>query len=156
MKTNTIKRSILFSVLAALGLVFGINEVRAGSPINKTMFSGLALHGYDAVSYFDGTGPVEGSKAISFEWGGATWRFATEEHKAAFVKNPEKYAPQYGGYCAWAAAQGKKADISPKNWAVVAGKLYLNYDAGIQKKWSASQAEFIKQADAAWPALKDK
>lgn len=113
-----------------------------------------AIHGYDAVAYFKDKKPVKGSEAITFVWNGATWHFATVSNKNLFAKNPEKYAPQYGGYCAYGLAGGYKASTQPTAWAIVDNKLYLNYDSTVQKMWVEKKAEFIKKADAQWPAVK--
>ena len=156
MKSTHTLRRLLLAAIAGIAVVFAISEAQAGSPINKTTFGGLALKGYDPVSYFEGGKPVEGSKEFTHSWGGATWRFTSAAHRDAFVKSPEKYAPQYGGYCAWAASDGKKADINPSNWRIVDGKLYLNYNDSIQKKWEADIPGFITKADAQWPSLKNK
>lgn len=112
-----------------------------------------AIHGYDPVAYFEEGKPVKGLSDIIFEWNGATWHFSTAEHKMAFMENPEKYAPQYGGYCAYAVAKGSIAKTAPDAWKVVNGKLYLNYDQGIKKKWEADQEEYIAKANANWPKV---
>jgi hypothetical protein len=84
---------------------------------------------------------------------GATWRFASAEHRDLFAKSPGKYAPQYGGYCAYAVANGKTADIDPAAWTVRDGRLFLNYDADVQKKWLADPDGYIAKADANWPKM---
>ena len=86
-------------------------------------------------------------------WNGADWRFASAANKAAFDADPEAYAPQYGGYCAWAVSQGYTASIDPQQWRIVDGKLYLNYDESVQTKWLADIPGFIAKADANWPAV---
>jgi YHS domain-containing protein len=123
--------------------------------INSTFFGKLSLKGYDPVSYFTQSKPMKGKKDFEVEWKGATWRFSTEEHRSAFEKSPETYAPQYGGYCAWAVSQGDTAPIDPKQWTIEKGKLYLNYNAEIQKKWLQDKAAFIRMADENWPDLKN-
>lgn len=126
------------------------------APVYTNFASDLAVGGYDAVAYFTDGKPVEGSKSFVHEHKGAKWRFASAENLAAFKANPDKYAPQYGGYCAWAAAQGYTAKGDPKNWKVVGGKLYLNYNTDIQKKWEKDVPGFIVKADTNWPAILDK
>lgn len=123
------------------------------SPVNKSLFGGVAIDGYDPVAYFTDSKPVEGSKAYSFEWNGATWRFASAAHRDLFAQAPEKYAPQYGGYCAWAVAQGSTADIDPESWRIEDGRLFLNYSLDVQKKWSADIPGNIAKADENWPKL---
>jgi len=88
---------------------------------------GLAIKGYDPVAYHKEGKPVKGSNKFELKWKDATWRFASTEHRDLFRADPEKYAPRYGGYCAWAVAQGTTASVDPKNaWKIVDGKLYLN------------------------------
>ncbi len=125
----------------------------AVEPTNKTLFGGLAIEGYDAVAYFENGEPQKGSKKHVAEWNGATWRFATAAHRELFEAQPEKYAPQYGGYCAYAVSQGKTAGIDPDSWTILDGKLYLNYNKKIQTKWEADTPGYIRSADLAWPKL---
>jgi YHS domain-containing protein len=115
--------------------------------------STVAVSGYDTVAYFTLSRPVKGDSKFSTQYKGVEWRFANEEHKAKFVANPEQYAPQYGGYCAWAVAQGDTASGDPTKWKIVDGKLYLNYDADVQKKWEADIPGFINKANKNWPAV---
>jgi YHS domain-containing protein len=122
-------------------------------PVNATFFGKTAIHGYDSVAYQTEGKPVPGKADFEFEWMGAKWRFATAEHRDAFKSAPEKYAPQYGGYCAYAVSQGRLADIDPKAWSIVSGKLYLNYDQDIQKKWQADVPGYIAKADKNWPGV---
>jgi len=120
-------------------------------PVYST--SAGAIKGYDPVAYFEEGKPVKGSDEITYEWNGATWHFSTSEHKNAFEENPEKYAPQFGGYCAYAVSKGSTAKIEPDAWKIVDGKLYLNYDQGIKKRWEADQANYIEKANANWPEV---
>ena len=138
-------RFLAFLLLCFLGSLMFANA----QSMNKS-FTGLAIKGYDPVAYFTERKPVKGDKAHRVKWRGANWDLSSAANPAAFKAAPEKYAPQYGGYCAWAMADGKTAKINPKQWSVVAGKLYLNFNADIQKKWSADRANFITKADAAW------
>ena len=124
----------------------------AEKPVNTTLF-GIAIKGYDPVAYFTDSKPVEGSSDFALEWNGAKWRFANAAHLAAFKATPEKYAPQYGGYCAWAVSQGYTAGIDPAAWKIVEGKLYLNYSTDIQKKWSGDIPGNIGKADKNWPVI---
>jgi YHS domain-containing protein len=99
--------------------------------------------------------PVKGSKEFSTEYMGATFQFASVANRDAFLADPAAYAPQYGGYCAWAMADGKYAKGDAKYWKIVDGKLYLNYNAGIQKKWNADVPGFIEKADKQWSELRE-
>mgnify|MGYP003506034536 FL=1 len=123
------------------------------SPINKTIFGGVAIDGWDPVAYFLDGKPVEGSREHSVEWNGATWRFASAAHRELFVQAPEKYGPQYGGYCAWAVSQGYTAGIDPEAWRIENGRLYLNYSPEVQKKWAADIPGNVAKGGATWPKL---
>lgn len=116
---------------------------------------GVALSGHDPVAYFTVKVPIKGTEKFSAKHDNATYWFASQENRTAFVADPAKYVPQYGGYCAFAASLGKKAPTDPTQWSVVDGKLYLNYDARIQKQWKADVSGFIKQADAKWAGIKN-
>ena len=87
---------------------------------------------------------------------GATWHFASAENRDLFAASPEAYAPQYGGYCAYAVGNGYTASITPEAWAVVGGKLYLNYSKGVKRRWESKRAEYIRTGDANWPGVLDK
>ena len=114
----------------------------------------VAVAGYDAVSYFRGKGvPVKGSAAFKVSWKGAEWRFASAENAAAFKANPAAFAPQYGGHCAWAIAQGYLAPGDPTAYDIVGGKLYLNYDQGIRAKWRKDIPGFIAKGGPNWAKI---
>jgi len=112
-----------------------------------------AIRGYDPVAYFEQTGPVKGSKQFSHAWQGATWNFASAGNRDKFAAAPEKFAPQYGGYCAYAVSQNYTADIDPAAWSIVDGKLYLNYSLRIRERWNKDIPGYIRKADANWPAV---
>ena len=114
-----------------------------------------AIAGFDPVSYFTDGKPIKGSQAFSLVWKGARWYFANDDHRKLFEEAPERYAPQYGGYCAYAVSQGYIAKVDPKCWKIVDDKLYLNYNMEIQEKWEADQFEYIMYADANWPEVLD-
>lgn len=113
---------------------------------------GLAVHGYDVVSYFNGS-PEIGSDDFAVAYKGAAYRFASKADLDAFNASPDKYVPAYGGFCAYGTALGKKFDGDPRFWKVVDGKLYLNLNRDIQAKWSGDIAGNIKKADATWPTI---
>lgn len=115
--------------------------------------SGLAIRGTDPVAYFTDGAPVAGSAEFSHTWNNATWQFASAENRDLFVANPEQYAPQYGGFCAWAVSQGYTASIDPNAWRIVDGKLYLNYSKGVQRSWERDIPSNISKADANWPGV---
>ena len=118
--------------------------------------SDAAISGYDAVAYFTAGKPVKGSKEFSVSYKGAVWYFSTKQNADAFKATPEKYAPQYGGYCAYGLANGHKAPTDPNAWTILNGKLYLNYDKDVQGKWNKDQKGYIITADKYWPSVKDK
>lgn len=115
-----------------------------------------AIHGYDPVAYFNESKPVKGDKKYSLSWNAATWYFANQKNLDAFKASPEKFAPQYGGYCAYGLADGHKAPTDPEAWLIADGKLYLNYNKAVQKMWKQKQAEYIETANKKWPEIKDK
>jgi hypothetical protein len=147
---------VLFGLvgLAALQAVPHLARAQARkAPVFAEFPSKLALDGHDAVAYFRAGKPVKGSPGHALSWNGASWRFATAENKAAFAAAPESSAPQYGGYCAWAVSQGYTAKGDPNHWRIVAGKLYLNYNASVQKDWEKDIPGRIAKGDKNWPAV---
>ncbi len=142
--------------LSALGLLLlPVASQAAKDPVQQSLF-GVAIAGADPVAYFSEERHVEGSSDFEAEWMEATWRFASAENRDLFLAEPEKYAPQYGGYCAFAVAHGYTAKIDPEAWRVVEDKLYLNYSPEIQKKWEAQRDAFIERANENWPKVLDK
>jgi YHS domain-containing protein len=115
-----------------------------------------AIRGYDPVAYFTVGKPVMGKKDFVYSWKGADWYFSSSENRASFQASPEKYAPQYGGYCAYGTAKGYKAPIDPAAWTIVDNKLYLNYNKEVQDTWNKDQPGYITTADKNWPEVKKK
>lgn len=157
-------RSTRFPRLAALvlGAFVGTAALAAEPPVNTlrdSLFGGrtdTAINGYDTVAYFTEHRPVKGRDDLATEWMGAKWKFATAEHLQMFKADPAKYAPQYGGYCAYGVTQDALVKVEPEQFTVRDGKLYLNYDADVQAKWLKDPAGYIKDADAKFPALLKK
>ena len=152
------RRSVL--VAAATLLVYG--PARAEPPIN-TLKTGIlggrtdtAINGYDPVAYFTVGKPVKGLDTLAYEWMGAKWKFSSQANLDLFKANPEKFAPQYGGYCAYGVVQDALVKVEPEQFTVREGKLYLNYNADIQAKWLKDPAGFIKQADSKFTELLKK
>ncbi|MDH3412109.1 MAG: YHS domain protein, partial [Gammaproteobacteria bacterium] len=106
--------------------------------------------------YFTEKRPVKGDPGITHSWNGATWYFSKEENRAVFVSAPEKYAPAYGGYCAYAVANGYTATTDPEAWSVVNGRLYLNFSQGVKQRWEKNISGYIKKADVNWPEVLKK
>ena len=117
--------------------------------------SSAAINGYDPVAYFTDGKPVKGDEQFSFQWKDARWLFASKEHMDLFTANPEKFAPQYGGWCAFGCSKGKKATTDPNAWTIVDGKLYLNHSLEVKDKWNQDQKKSIEKADMNWPAIKN-
>ena len=134
--------------------------VALAAPAINTLEGGLfggsggpAILGYDPVAYFTDGRPVKGRDDLVAEWMGATWRFASAAHRDLFKVDPPKYAPQYGGYCAYGVSQGNLVGIEPDKFKIIDGKLYLNYNASVQTTWLKDPAGYIKQADARFSVL---
>ena len=115
---------------------------------------GVAIGGYDPVTYFTLGKPQKGSARITFDWSGTTWRFASKEDRALFQAMPEHYAPEYGGYCAYAMTDGNLVAGDPKQWHVEAGKLYLNNNWFAKKLWMRDVPAHVHSGDEHWPAAK--
>lgn len=142
------KNLLFLFVITATTAVFAAGK----DPINSN-WRGLAIDGYDVVAYFTKGKPTKGSSDFETTYQEATWRFESQANLDAFKSNPDRYIPQYGGYCAWAVSQGTTADTNPNNWKIVDDKLYLNYNTKIQKKWEADIPGFIEAANANWPSV---
>jgi YHS domain-containing protein len=134
-------------------LVSFVTSAIAGNADPVYQHGGFAIRGYDAVAYYLQSAPVKGSSQFTYQWRGATWLFASAENRDRFQADPERYAPQYGGYCAYAVSKGHTASIDPEAWKIVDGKLYLNYSKGVQKKWGQDVPGNIVKADKNWPDL---
>jgi YHS domain-containing protein len=141
------------NTILAAALLFVACSVQAQSNVDA---SGLALKGYDPVAYFTDGKPVLGKAEFSASHEGATYRFASAANRDAFAAAPAKYAPQYGGYCAFGMASGYKAPIEPDAWTVVEGKLYLNYNQSVRRQWSSDVPGYVRKADANWPTVRAK
>lgn len=140
-------------VVAALGGFFFLRSLGmfSSEPVYAT--SEGAIGGYDPVAYFSLGKPTQGSAEFTHEWNGARWRFSNAEHRDLFAADPEKYAPQYGGYCAKAVSDNYTARSDPQAWAIVDGKLYLNFDQTVAEQWSANKSERITAANGYWPGV---
>ena len=141
-------------IVSTLVLIMVVAAWSQQSPVFVT--DDGALRGYDVVAFFQEQKPVLGSKTITHAWNGAVWHFVSEENKNTFAADPEKYAPQYGGYCAYGMSNGYKAPTQIDTWTIVDGKLYFNYNKQVQKDWNSKQAELIQKANQNWPTVKDR
>ncbi len=145
-----------FPALALLLLVFTLPAQAAVDPIYTGFFSNEAIKGYDAVAYFTQGEPVEGRDEFTYEYMGAEWKFSSQEHLNMFRADPDAYAPQYGGYCAFAVANGDTASADPELWTIHDGKLYLNYNRRTNNEFTSDLESFIQRADANWPTIEKK
>ncbi len=148
---RTFFTALTFMFAAALSAAPAINTLK-----NSALFSSrtdTAINGYDTVAYFTQGKPVKGSDSFVFQWKEAKWKFSTQANLDLFRASPEKYAPQYGGYCAYGVANGNLVKVDPEQFTVLDGKLYLNYDADIQQEWKKDVQGFNRLADSKFPAL---
>jgi len=151
----------LFTPVAALLLLLSAVNTFASEKINtleKSGFfsyeaSGVAIRGTDTVAYFTQGKPVAGTDEFTTEWQGATWKFVSQEHVDLFVANPEKYAPQFGGYCAYGVFKGQLVKVEPENWTIIDEKLYLNFNSSIQRTWEQDPQRYIEAAEASFDGL---
>ena len=145
------KKEILLTVflMAVVASLFA-QKSEVFNPSNK------AIRGYHPVAYFTEGKAVKGNESLTYHWKDADWYFSSTQNLNSFSKNPDKYVPQYGGYCAYGLSEGHKAPTDPDAWTIVDGKLYLNYSKDIRTKWRESEKERIDKADKIWPGLKDK
>lgn len=148
-------------MLKTLGILLGLVLAVPGpaeaakAPVSTGLFGNVAVSGHDPVAYFREGKPVPGTRAHVATWKGAEYRFASAANRDAFKADPERYAPQYGGYCAWAVSQGYTASADPKVWKIVDGKLYLNYNAEVGRRWAQDIPGHIARANANWPKVLD-
>lgn len=149
-------RRAIACLLLAFVLPVAAGTARAASKPEVFATNGVAIHGYDPVAYFTQKKPVPGSEKFTHRWKGVTWRFVSVANRDAFKGNPAKYAPKYGGYCAYAVSNGYTAPTEPSAWSIVNGKLYLNYSVGVRQRWSQNRAERIKDGDKNWPKVLSK
>ncbi len=151
MEQMTAIRYLAYCILVPMA-VLACSGASQFSPVNVSS-GNMAIKGYDPVAYFTEQRPVAGNPSFEYLWNGATWRFASAEHRDLFQSDPEKYSPKYGGYCAYAVSQGKIADIDPEAWTVFEGRLYLNLNKDVQRLWERSKDDYILKADENWPRL---
>ena len=147
-----LRRNLFWFIPFLTTTLMAVSADDGGGAINAP--DGVAVHGYDAVSYFAEDGPQEGKASISTVWSGVEWRFASQENKDLFLADPEKYAPQYGGYCAWAVGRGYLADIDPQQYVIRDGRLFLNFNGVINLRFKSRLKANINTADQNWPEIK--
>ena len=154
---RTFLRPLAVAVLLAAGApaapALAFDETSAAT-VNVDA-SGLAVRGYDPVAYFTAGAPTPGDPAITAVHDGATYRFASEANRDAFLADPVRYAPAYGGFCAMGASYGRKFDGDPALWRIVDGRLYLQVHQGALNRWLEDVPGNIVKADGNWPAIRD-
>jgi YHS domain-containing protein len=153
----TTRRTFLITGSAFTGALAGALAYSGGVlAASNTVFvnsAGVAINGTDPVGYFKEDKPVEGSPDFATEWMGAIWHFASAENRDLFASAPEDYAPQYGGYCAFALAKGALANSVPEAWTIYNEKLYLNQSLRVRDIWLRDKDNLIRDADANWPGI---
>lgn len=149
------KKVILFLTVGIFISLAACAKNDGVKPVNTTA-ENVAIKGYDTVAFFKDNMPKEGKPEFSSSWNGVTWQFASVENRNEFAKAPEKFAPQFGGYCAWAVSSGYTADGDPNAFSIVDGKLYLNYNQKVKEKWEPEKEKRIKDAEKNWKEFQVK
>lgn len=145
--------ALAFAIATAFAYTVHYRATAADAVAPVFAEDGVAMRGFDPVAYFVDGRPAKGDPAFRLMHEGAEWRFASVANRDAFAADPARYAPQYGGWCAWAVAQGYTAAIDPDAWRVVDGRLYLNYSRSVQRRWERDIPGHIAAADVNWPRL---
>jgi YHS domain-containing protein len=151
MMTRVVMFLLLLGLTACAATPGRVHQGKAVEEINNR--NGLALQGYDPVAYFKQGKPSVGDAAITYRWHGATYRFSSMENRQAFTADPERYAPQFGGYCAFAVSRGTTANGDPHQWAIVNDRLFLNNNALAMSLWNEDRPGNIKAGDENWPLI---
>jgi YHS domain-containing protein len=142
---------LTLAAAAPVAAAFGQSAAAGVAPVYAN--DGVAVDGSDVVAYFTQDAPVKGSPGFAHDWNGARWYFASAAHRDAFAAGPAVYAPQYGGYCAYAVSEGYTAPTVPDAWKIVDGKLYLNFSRRIQRRWERDIPARIAAGNANWPGV---
>lgn len=149
-------KKILLFLIVGIGItVASCSQTESVKKVNTTA-ENIAIKGFDTVAYFAENGAIQGDAKFEFVWNGAKWLFSNAENLEKFKTNPEKYAPQFGGYCSWAVSHGYTADGDPQAWKVVDDKLYLNYNQKVKEMWEAEQQKLIQEGEKNWKEFKMK
>ena len=147
-----VKAAVLAAALSFGGLAVTTPAYAKSDEIYTSWRNNLAVGGYDVVSFHQGN-PIEGKAKLVASWKDANWLFATQDNLDKFIESPEKYAPAYGGYCAWAVANNKLAKGKPKHWTIKDGVLYLNFNKQIKDRWLVDTDGFIAKGNKNWPKI---
>jgi hypothetical protein len=154
--SGTTGKAIAVAVAITVGPMITVLTAQPTSGTTYNATGGIALNGYDVVAYFTDGRAVRGAAAFSQVWRGTRWLFASASNRDAFIAAPEKYAPQFGGFCAYGVSRGYAVDIDPNAWSIVDGRLYLNYSKSVQRTWDKDRSGYIKRAETNWPAVAEK
>jgi YHS domain-containing protein len=147
--------SVVNKMLFALLALAALSAVASGKEL-LNLDNGVAIQGYDPVAFFTDHRPVKGDARFQSQYHGANYYFASAEHRAAFDKEPAKYEPQFGGFCAYGASRGKTVPVKIETWEIVNGRLLLQYDLDVKSKFDNDPQGTLKKADENWPGLVDK
>ncbi len=161
MKQNTIRfagfgaalRKLLSAVFLVWVVTISFGQSTSVSETHLNVKDGIAIKGYDPVAYFSEGKPVKGEPSFTYQWKGGQWLFSSKKNQDAFSAKPEKYAPQYGGYCAYGASRGYKAETDPQAFTIVGDKLFLNYNLKVREEWLKDTANRIQLANTYWKSL---
>ena len=157
-KQNLTITRLLAALLLSICPVFALSAHAASlvTTIVTDPLTGVALEGYDPVSYFTDPDPVLGSADFEYEWSGVPWHFISAANRDVFIRNPEIYAPQYGGHCVTSLSRGYLSDGKPRLYVIAGMKLYLFYSVANREAFFQSEDASIKQSEANWPAFRDQ
>jgi YHS domain-containing protein len=140
-------------IILLASLVFALNLALAGELVNADPHSKIALQGYDAVAFHTIGKATKGNPAIAAEYNGYKYLFASEENKTTFEKQPEKYLPSYGGYCAYGVSVGQLFPVEIDTWEIVDGRLVLQYSQDVKREFARQKEANFRNAEANWPKL---
>jgi YHS domain-containing protein len=151
-----IRKFVIAKALPVVALQLLLLLSASAKQLSNLDNAGLALQGYDPVAFFTDHMPVKGNQQFQSSYNGAKYYFASAAHKAAFDKEPAKYEPQFGGYCAYGASRGKAAPIKIEAWQIVNGRLLMQYDLDVKDMFNSDPQGNLKKADENWPGLVEK
>ena len=142
-------------IMIYLALMLCITVAATAQQSEVFVTKGFAIKGYDPVAFYTQSKAVHGYDSLAYKWNTATWLFASDSNRIAFAQNPQKYAPQYGGYCAYGVATNHKAPTETDTWTILNNKLYFNYNSKVKTEWTKQQDALIQKADTNWVAIKN-
>lgn len=137
--------------IGIFAFILSVSAFAQNPAFNNT--KGVAIKGFDPVAYFTQQKAVEGNESFNYDWSGSKWLFSSQANLEAFKENPEKFAPQFGGFCAYGVSENHKSPTDPNAWTIVDDKLYLNYNLKVKELWSKDIPTRIKKATDLWPSL---